>query len=43
MLFAQLSIDGFHIYPAMFEIKGDVPEPIVDAQRRLGRAGHDRP
>jgi len=27
----------------MFEIKGDVPEPIVDEIRRLGCAENDRP
>jgi hypothetical protein len=26
------------IYPAMFEITGDIPEPIVDEIRRLVRS-----
>jgi len=30
VLSTQLSTSGFRIYPAMFEITGDVPEPIVD-------------
>jgi hypothetical protein len=49
VLFSQLSTDGSsidpgsvlfwgsNIYPAMFEITGEIPEPLFDKTRRLGR------
>ena len=55
MLFSQLSTDGSsidpglvlfsgsNIYPAMFEITGEIPEPLFEKARRLSPAEYDRP
>jgi hypothetical protein len=41
VLFSQLSTSGSQLYPAMFEITGGIPEPIIDELKEAESLGED--